>query len=206
MRYPKTFCLLALLALMLAATAPALAQKSSSKKKASAADDEKAQQEAMMKAATPGEEHKMLAASAGSWKTATKMWVAPGQPPVESTGESVITSVLGGRFIEEHAKGDMMGMAFEGMGLTGYDNVSKKYIGTWADNFGTVIILMTGTYDAKSKTMTMTGKYADPMTGKVKTLKMTSHSVSDSSHVSEFYDEVSPGKFAKIMELTYTRQ
>ena len=206
MRFPKRLCLLVVSCALMCAVVPALAQKTSSKKKAAAAPDEKAMMEAMTKAATPGEEHKMLASMAGTWKTSSKMWMAPGQPATESTGQSVMTSVLGGRYIQESFKGEMMGMPFEGMGLTGYDNVQKKYLGTWCDNFGTTIMTMTGTFDSATKTFSYTGKYPDPMTGKWKSMKISSKEVDANTQFSEFWDELPGGKFVKIMEITYTRQ
>jgi hypothetical protein len=206
MHFPKRLFLIAVACALVCAAGPAFAQKSSkSKAKEAAPPDDKAMMEAMMKAATPGEQHKMLVAMAGTWHTKTKMWTAPNQPPTESQGESTITVVLGGRFIQESAKSEMMGMPFEGTGLTGYDNIQKKFVGTWADSFGTMIMMMTGTWDAATKSITWIGKYPDPLTGKTKTMKMTTKEIDANNHVSEFWDEVSPGKFAKIMELTYTR-
>ena len=45
-----------------------------------------AEMEAMMKAATPGDQHKMLARMVGDWTFTQKFWMAPGQPPGESSG------------------------------------------------------------------------------------------------------------------------
>ncbi len=45
--------------------------------------------------------------------------------------------MLGGQFLEQRYTGNSMGMPFEGIGYTGYDNVQRKYVGTWMDSFGT---------------------------------------------------------------------
>ena len=63
--------------------------------------------------------------------------MAPGAPDQVSTATSVHRLVLGGRFLEQIYKGTSMGMPFEGMGFTGYDNVQQKYVGCWMDTFGT---------------------------------------------------------------------
>ena len=45
---------------------------------------------------------------------------------------------LDGRYIKVDVAGDMPGMGpFTGFGLTGFDNVSKKFVSTWVDNMGT---------------------------------------------------------------------
>src|ERR1700682_562750 len=95
---------------------------------AAAAPDEKAQMEAMVKAGTPGDQHKKLEHFVGTWDAKVKMWNKPGDPPTDAAGTSDSKSVLGGRFVEEHFEGTFMGQPFSGMGITGYDNVKKKYV------------------------------------------------------------------------------
>lgn len=160
--------------------------------------------EAMMKAGTPGAEHKMMADWVGSWSVKTKM-MAPGAPPTEGTGSAVITSLFGGRYFQETFKGDMMGMPFEGLGTSGFDNVSKKFVGTWVDSMSTGIAITEGTWDAASSTFKYDMSYNDPVTGKVKRGKITVKVVDKNTHVSEFWDEIE-GKWVKTMELTYTRK
>src|SRR3954454_23410252 len=98
------------------------------------ADDmQKAQMEAWMKASTPGDAHKKLDHMVGAWNVTVKSWMAPGAPPMESTGTAVNSWVLGGRWIEEKFPGLFMGKPFEGNGLTGLENNPKQYVGTWMD-------------------------------------------------------------------------
>lgn len=160
--------------------------------------------EAMMKAGTPGAEHKMMADWVGSWSVKTKMMM-PGAPVMEGTGSAVITSIFGGRYFQEAFKGDMMGMPFEGMGTSGFDNVSKKFVGTWVDSMSTGIAVTEGTWDAASKMFKYDMSYNDPVTGKVKRSKIHVKVVDKNTHVSEFLEEVD-GKWVSTMELTYTRK
>lgn len=162
--------------------------------------------DAMMKMAAPGEQHKQLEMFAGSWTTEMKAWMAPGQEPVTSHGSAEIKSILGGRYLQEDFSAEFMGMPFAGTGLTGYDNVRKQYFSTWADNMGTSVMLMTGSYDPAKKTYSYEGSYADPMSGKDKTMRIAIVAADANKHVSEFYDQLPDGKWVKIMEITYTRK
>jgi hypothetical protein len=201
----SAFYVVAMLTVLSHTLSPAYAA-GETKGEAVSSPHQKAMMDAMMKAGAPGPEHKMLASSVGKWKTATKWWSAPGAEPKESSGEAKIISVLGGRFIEEIHTGKMSGMKFEGMGLTGYDNLTKKYIGTWADNMGTSIMMMTGTWDDATKTCTMAGTFTDPMDNKTKTMTMKIQIVDKNTHIAEFFVDSPDGKPVKTMEIKYMRK
>lgn len=157
-----------------------------------------------MELAQPGPHHKMLAEGAGTWETKTTMWMQPGAPPVESTGTSTITAVLGGRFVEEVTQSNMMGMPWEGRGTFGYDNVSKKHIATWYDSFGTMIMSFEGGCDGKCNVVSMTSNYFDPVSKSNKTMKVVSKRTDKDHYVTEMYD-VDDGKDTKTAEVQYTR-
>lgn len=99
--------------------------------------DADAMMAAWAKASTPAEGHRRLEPMVGSWTTRTTFVMEPGAPPDMSEGTSEHRWVLGGRYLQQIYKGTSMGMPFEGIGYTGYDNVQKKYVGTWMDSFGT---------------------------------------------------------------------
>ena len=187
----------------LALTLPLLAQEA--KEKAPTADQQ-AMMEAWQKAATPGANHKLLASLTGRWSFATKMWMSPGAPPEMSTGSAVYIPLMDGRFIQGDYTGTFGGMTFQGLGLTGFDNVAKHFTATWADNMGTAIMLMTGHYDSAAKMFTYKGDMVDVMKPGTKVkVRQTVKILSDDSHVMEWY-ETRAGKEAKTMEITYTRQ
>lgn len=183
------------------------ADKAAAKPKAAApAMDEKAAMEAMMKAATPGEPHKQLAAMAGTWDTSVKMWMKPGDPPQESTGTTERKMVLGDRYLSETFDGTFMGQPFSGTGMTGYDNVTKKYVGTWADTMSTGMMLSTGMMDKGGKSITSKSTMSDPMTGKTTTAKIKM-SMTDADHQTmEMWGAGPDGKTYKMMEITYSRK
>jgi hypothetical protein len=88
----------------------------------------------------PSEGHRRLEPMVGTWKAKTTFTMTPGAPPSVEENTSEHRLVLGGRFLEQRYTGTAMGMPFEGIGYTGYDNVQKKYVGTWMDNFGTGVM------------------------------------------------------------------
>ncbi|MGZ6988217.1 MAG: DUF1579 family protein, partial [Thermoanaerobaculia bacterium] len=134
-------------------------------------------QEEMMKAwmavATPGEAHKKLEPVVGSFTVATKMWMDPSKPAEESAGTSENKWVLGGRFVEQRVEGTAMGQPFSGVGYTGYDNYKKKYVGSWMDSMGTMIMNSTGTADPSGKKFTSWSTIDDVMTKKTVKVKST---------------------------------
>ena len=55
------------------------------------------------------------------------MWTDPSQPPAEFKGTMETKWIMGGRFVQETARGEYDGKPFEGMGLWGYNAVDNKY-------------------------------------------------------------------------------
>jgi len=168
-------------------------------------------EEEMMKkwkeAATPGEAHKKLDDMVGSWESESQMWMAPGQPPTVSKGTSEMKWILGGRFLQQELTGEMMGMPMNGIGLTGYDNFKKKYIGFWIDNTSTAMYAMEGILDKDGKTITFFGKTDDPVTGeKDKKVKYVTRFINKDKHVFEIHDLSLKSPNTTVVEITYTRR
>jgi hypothetical protein len=193
------------LAMVLMACA-GLADEKGKKAAKAAPPDEKAMMEAMMKAGTPGEPHKKLESMIGTWDTKVTMWMDPSKPPEQSTGTSENKWVLGNRYVQENFEGTFMGQPFSGIGYTGYDNITKKYTGTWMDSASTAMMNMTGKAEADGKTMKFSGTMNDPMTGKA--CKLTSKvTVADNDHhTMEMWGPDPSGKVYKMMEITYSRK
>jgi uncharacterized protein DUF1579 len=191
--------LFALVALGMLVTASAFA--------ADPTPDQKAMMEKMTKAATPGAAHAMLAKMAGEWTATIKMQMDPSQPWEETTGASVVTVLMDGRYIQEANTSVMMGQPFSGMGVTGYDNVLGKYVSTWIDNMGTGIMTSTGTADASGKVINWSGVMSDPITGKSSKERMVTTVIDDNHHTLEMYS-TPPGakKEMKTMSIDYVRK
>lgn len=194
-----------LAATVLVAFTATLAAAADKPKKMSDADREKAEMEAMMKAATPGEAHKKLGAMIGTFDTSIKLWMKPGAPPAESNGVSTNSWALDGRWVEQRYAGTFMGMPFNGIGYTGYDNIKKKYVGTWMDSMSTSVMISTGS--AKGNEFTFKSTVDDPMTGTPMPVKEKVTVVDDDHHTLEMWGAAEPGgKVYKTMEITYTRK
>jgi hypothetical protein len=168
--------------------------------------DPKAMEEAMMKAATPGPQHERLKKLVGEWNCTVSMMMDPSQPAQETKSTAVVTSLMDGRYFQEQDTGEMMGKPFLGQGLTGYDNVMKKYVSTWIDNAGTGIMTSEGTPDATGNVITWTGWSSDPMTGKKTKYRMVTTFIDDNKHTFEMFGAGPGGKESKMMTITYDRK
>jgi hypothetical protein len=167
--------------------------------------DTQAMMEVYTKLATPGAPHKVLASMEGSWNAKTKFWMEPNKPPTESTGTCQQKMILGGRFLQQEFTGDMMESPFTGIGVTGYDNHTRKYVSTWMDSMGTAILVFEGTASADGKTITQESRYDDPIKGPLK-WRSVIKIVDDNTHVFEMYETDKRGKEEKMMEITYARR
>jgi Protein of unknown function (DUF1579) len=168
--------------------------------------EQKAMMEQWQKMATPAEGHKRLEPVVGDFSTKVTMWETPGQAGQTSAGSAKNEWVLGGRFVRETFHGEYMGMPFDGVGFTGYDNYKKKYIGSWVDSMGTAMMTLTGTVDASGKVFTMLSDMDDFMTGKVMKVRAVTRIVDANQHVFEMYGPDPKGKEFKMMEIVYTRK
>ncbi len=164
-----------------------------------------ADMEAWMKAASPGPEHKRLDALVGSWEGTVTMWMDPSKPPTESKCTAERKWVLGGRFLHEEVKGEFMGMPFQGVGLTGYDNTQKKYTAMWVDNLTTSISTSLGTADESGNVLTFTKEDVDPVSGK-KVKGRDVVNLAPDKNTMEMYKEGPDGKEMKVMEIIFTRK
>jgi len=168
-------------------------------------DMSEADHKAMMEKMQPGPEHKMLAKLAGNWEVASKWWMDPEKPPMESKGSSTFTVIYDGRFVRQDFKGEMMGQAFTGVGYDGFDNVTKKYTSFWLDSMGTSMFKVDGTSKDDGKTIEYTGEASCPMANGTAKTRWVHKAVSDDSFIFEMY--MAPkGTEVKSGELTYTRK
>ena len=169
----------------------------------------------MMELAKLSENHKLLASMAGTWSYTVKFWMNPdpNAKPQESKGTAVRKTIMGGRYLtgEYTGKtqmpgpdGKMKDMEFKGMSTDGYDNVKKKFVGTWVDNMGTGIMNSEGDYDPATKTFNYTGEY-EPMPGMKTKVRMVVKMIDQDHQTFENYEDHG-GQERKTMEISYTRK
>ena len=200
-------------------TAPVFAQESSpnpavAAPPAAGQPNEAEMMKQMMELAKLNENHKLLTDSVGTWNYTVKMWMNgdPSSKPEESKGTATRKAIMDGRFVVMDvtgkmempgADGKMKSMTFKGHGLEGYDNVKKKFVGTWMDNMGTGIMMSAGDYDPASKTFTYTSEM-EPMPG-MKTSVREVLKITDKNHMTFEWYENRGGQEVKTMEINYTR-
>ena len=160
-----------------------------------------------MKLMQPGEAHKHLQRYVGTWDTVTKVWMGgPGTKPTSSTGHSTFKSVLDGNWVMEEHLGSMMGMPYKGVGMLGYDNYKKLYVGTWFSNMGTEMLQMAGARNPKSGTVTMYGTMDEPQLGvHGRTVKYVTAPTDDDHFTFQIID-LHAGDDYKVIEIHYTRR
>ncbi len=172
-------------------------------KEKKSADSDPANVEALMKAfAKPGKSHKHFKRLAGTWKAETKSYYKNPEKPSTSEGEAKFAVMMGGRYLRQNFRGEFDGQRFIGMGITGYDNALKKYVGMWIDNNGTGIMRTEGSYDVKTNTMTEIASASSPL-GEMK-MRMVTKYVDDNKFLFTMYAQEGENE-KKIMEMTYTR-
>jgi len=162
-------------------------------------------EERMMKLTSPGEHHVNLSKMAGEFTYTSKMWMEPGGEAMESSGEKTAEMVMGGRYLKEFVTGNVMGMPFEGMAITGYDNASEEFIFTWIDNFGTGILSGTGRWD-EHKGYVFEGDTFDINRGEMVHWEQVVKVVTDDKHKLEWFMPGPDGTPYKMMEIVYLRK
>ena len=193
---------LSTIVIALSFAAPLAAQEASAPEMSA---ETKAMMEAFQKAGTPGEPHRQLASMAGSYDLTVKSWHTPGAEPMVDTGTATRRMMLGDRVMVEDVTSQMMGQAYSGQGLHGYDNVTGKYWATWADSMSTGLMVSEGSCDA-AMACQYTGKYHDPVSKQAQTTRMTTRWTDKDTEVFEMYGPGHDGKEAKMMEITYKKR
>jgi len=162
-----------------------------------------AQREAYRKANEPGPHHERLAKFAGKWRTQVTRYRPEGNPLVDH-GIAIYTVILGGRAVEEEFRTEMMGQAYEGRALHGYDNIKGKYVTTWISNMETRVIVTEGEWDEEAKTITSNTTLELP-TGESVNLRRVECDVDEDTRIVESYVTRPDAEEYKHMEVRYTR-
>ena len=170
------------------------------------AADSKAIVKAMDDAMDPGDGQKRLDFMVGTFDVKVKVWINPGEPPIESKATAVASWVLGHRYIQQMLSGFIMGEAWSGIGYAGFDNVQGQYVACYMDTGSTGMEWYTGNMDADGKNAKLTATIADAITLKPTKLEMRLTMSPDGNHVTELWQEDVGGRMFESMELTYIRK
>lgn len=159
----------------------------------------------------PGEPHELLARFAGAWDYQATWWMSGEGEGNASNGTAVYHTLMGGRFVQGHYQGapqkDCPMPPMEGLDIIGFDNLRKEFQSTWIDNMATHQMHTTGTYDAKSNQMVMTGTQDDFVTGKKnQPIRTVTTLVDNNNHTYEMFTLDKHGKEFRALLVKSSRR
>lgn len=152
----------------------------------------------------PGPEHAIFNDAVGVWDAKVESWMAPGAPPMTSTGTETNRIGCGGLCLITDFKGSFMKTPFTGHGTETYDMGKKKYVGSWVDSMSAGLSVSESTYDAATKTMIGTMEGPD-MTGAVQKMKSVVE-YKAGQRIFTMYMTGPDGKEMQTMKITYTKR
>jgi hypothetical protein len=160
-----------------------------------------------MAAATPGKMHEHLAKDAGVWVGKNTMWMAPGAPPIETESTTTISPLFDGRFIKVDMAGEFPGMGpYRGLAISGYDNITGKFVSTWVDNFSTSMAHGEGELSKDGKTLTWAYECNCPLTDKPTAMRQVETITGPNTKVMEMFGtEPKSGEEFKMMRIELTK-
>jgi hypothetical protein len=165
--------------------------------------EEKAAMEAFQRAGTPGKEHAKMEAMAGEYTITVTSYPAPGADPMVSRGTASRKMIMGGRHLEEIVRSSFMGQTFEGRGVTGFNNITGTWWGTWIDNMSTGVAVSHGSWD--TGVGIFFGEYIDPATKEIQETKTVVTMLEGGDERMEMFMLLPTGEF-KSMEILYERR
>jgi Protein of unknown function (DUF1579) len=153
----------------------------------------------------PQAEHKILAMEEGAWDAEVTMFI-PGQQPAKSKGVET-NRLIAGKWLISDYKGEFFGGAFEGHGVNGYDAKKSKYVATWVDTMSSRIDQLEGTYDEKTKTLSVSGEILEPGSDKPAKMRMETQFKGEGTRTLTQYVQMNgQTEFVKLMEINYTKR
>jgi Protein of unknown function (DUF1579) len=160
----------------------------------------------------PGEYHKMLARSNGTWTGEGTIQFASDAPPVYAGTSILINSMaMDGLYQVSEIKGNTTpgtGKPWTGLRITGYDNERKVFTRAMiGDGTSAGGVAMEGIWDEAGKSITMPFKKTDPSTGKEHNLKEVYRIIDENTEVLEIYStDPKTNKEFKMLNIKWTRK
>jgi hypothetical protein len=96
---------------------------------------------------------------------------------------------------------------YHGSGTTGYDNVLKKFVASWIDNYSTGIMAGEGELSEDGATLTWTYTHSCPLTGKPAAMRQVETLTSAGEMTIEVHgDDPKSGEEFHMMSVKLTRE
>jgi hypothetical protein len=144
-------------------------------------------------------EHDIFLGDVGTWDAEVTITLGPGEPAQRSTG--VAQNRLVGRWLVVDFKNET---GFEGHGVYGWDAGRQAYVGVWVDSARTVLPLMTGRYDAATRTMTYDAEAQTPDGRTLRWREVTERPDDDTQRFRQIWPL--PDGEHEMMTITYRRR
>jgi hypothetical protein len=157
---------LVLVATISAAAGWAVSQPAEPKQGATPPIDKKMIMSILSQRGGPVDQHKLLDAFVGARAVKIEMPMGPGAPSIAADATSEGKWVLGNRFIQIHttpAEGEEL--KIESITYLGFDKRTEKYFWIGIDSTDTYSVFAEGTYDEKTKALTLFGENFEPERG-----------------------------------------
>lgn len=110
--------------------------------------------------AAPAAPRAALLADCGTWSADFRMEM-PGAPAMTAKCREVVAPICAGKWTWSTFTGELMGAPFEGHALTGVDGASGEVTSFWIDSMNGAHMRTDGTFDAATRTFTMSGTCYD---------------------------------------------
>lgn len=166
----------------------------------------------MIERGSPSEKsgHSILLPLAGTWDYSAAFWTDQKVEPQRTMGTVTNEMIMEGRFLSSDMLGSLSvaghNVGIKGHGLIGYDMAKKTYTSVWIDTMTTGMMIGTGKYDEKKKTIKETGKFTDPLDGVEKGFRSELQLTGAESYKRTLFTISKSGKESKLMEIEYTKK
>lgn len=154
----------------------------------------------------PGSEHQWLQKFVGNWESEMSIFMEPGKPPLKAKGTET-ARMIGGFWIVDEGKSEMMGAPFNFVLTLGYDPEKKKYVGTWVDSMSSYLWKYEGSVDAAGKVLTLESQGPCPKEpGRLVTFKEVTEFKSDDHRIFTSSMQEKDGKWTVILQCEFKRK
>lgn len=168
-----------------------------------------AEVEKIIERGNPSGALEILAPLTGHWDYKAAMWAVPGAEPDWATGKISSRMILGNRFLSSELNGSFniggQDIPVNGQGLIGYDAVKKSFSTSWVDTLNTGMMNGSAKYDEKTKVLTETGKFINPVTAAEESYRAEIAFNDAESYKRTIFATEKNGKERKFMEIEYSR-
>ncbi len=158
------------------------------------------------KMSEPGHFHRYLERFMGTWSYEFQLF-SGGVPSVPDKGTTEVSWLIPNRWIQSKDKGELMGQAYEGVMVMGYDNFKQSFVTTYVSNVDTTMQSTRGRLAPEGNSLVTYGVVDDVMTGKQdKMMKYIWRFESAVKRSLEIHDLSLPDGTTKVVEIRYSKQ